>query len=148
MHRYLRAQRWGVVVKPRLSSDERAYAMGEARAFAFNGTCPQGSPVVLVDDNGHLSETKTRSEAWCLGDGSPVVLVDGRTGGYALERIFVDAVKVEAQASRPRTFKRKRIDDVVIAARQAAGAHNEPARRLKKAVDALDRDDDDEKEKS
>lgn len=33
--------------------------------------------------------TRTRSEAWELGDGSPVVLIEGRTGGYHLDHVRV-----------------------------------------------------------
>lgn len=38
--------------------------------------------------------TQTRSEAWVLGHGQPVVKIDGRAGGVALEhlRVVVDDV--------------------------------------------------------
>lgn len=61
---------------------------GEAIVAAWNHNVQPGSPVNLIDDMGDTCETKTRSEAWTLGDGTPVVSVDGRTGGFLLERII------------------------------------------------------------
>lgn len=34
-------------------------------------------------------ETRTRSQAWELSDGTPVVSVEGRTGGVALTHVVV-----------------------------------------------------------
>lgn len=34
-------------------------------------------------------DTRTRSEAWHLGDGTTVVMIEGRTGGVALSHIEV-----------------------------------------------------------
>lgn len=49
---------------------------------------PIGTPVYVVRDNGRITETKTRSAPWCLGDGSTVViLLEGFSGGYLLERV-------------------------------------------------------------
>jgi hypothetical protein len=31
--------------------------------------------------------TKTRSEAWVMGEHTPVVMVEGIAGGYALDRV-------------------------------------------------------------
>ena len=53
----------------------------------FNLLYDVGTEVILTDDFGKEHRTKTRSPAWDLGDGTPVVSVEGRTGGYALERI-------------------------------------------------------------
>lgn len=41
---------------------------------------------VTLDDGSKL-ETRTRSQPWQLGDGTWVVLLEGRTGGYLLSRI-------------------------------------------------------------
>ena len=49
---------------------------------------PSGTPVIYVDDEGVPCVTKTRSDPWCIGDGTPVVLIDGRTGGYLASRVF------------------------------------------------------------
>ena len=50
---------------------------------------PSGTPVIYIDDHHRPNVTATRSEVWELGDGSPVVLLRGRTGGFALERVFI-----------------------------------------------------------
>lgn len=52
----------------------------------WNHSCPVGTRVLVLWDNGAQSETVTRSEAWQLGDGSPVVMIQGVVGCYALER--------------------------------------------------------------
>jgi hypothetical protein len=62
-------------------------AQGCALAEAWNGSWPSGSMVYLIDDFGEIHETRTRSVAWTLGHGEPVVKVEGRTGGYLLSRI-------------------------------------------------------------
>ncbi len=53
----------------------------------WNATVPAGTEVILVDDFGDEERTKTRTPAWQLGHGHPVVSVDGRSGGYRLYRI-------------------------------------------------------------
>lgn len=58
-------------------------------AEQFNGLYPEGTafryyPVRGDDD---FLETKTRSHAWELGDGTPVVLIEGRTGGVCVEHL-------------------------------------------------------------
>jgi len=52
----------------------------------WNKSCPSGTEVILTDDFGKEHHTKTRSEAWLAGE-MPVVMVEGRTGGYLLTRI-------------------------------------------------------------
>jgi len=53
----------------------------------WNFHYPPETKVQLTNDDGAIEETQTRSVAWLLGDGTPVVKVDGRAGGYLLERI-------------------------------------------------------------
>lgn len=48
---------------------------------------PAGSNVFLRLDNGDEYATVTRSEPWQLAGGQWVVLIAGRTGGWALERV-------------------------------------------------------------
>jgi hypothetical protein len=67
---------------------EKAIAKGEALAMAWNMRVPVGTPCTRIDDHGKPHETRTRSEAWVLGDGSPVVKVEGYAGGYMLDRII------------------------------------------------------------
>jgi hypothetical protein len=50
---------------------------------------PEGTPVLLVNDLGLYELTKTRSLPWKLGHGELVVMVEGRSGGYAFDRIWV-----------------------------------------------------------
>ena len=45
-----------------------------------------GTPVNVRLDDGSIWKTKTRSEPWQLGH-AWVVLLEGRTGGYLLERV-------------------------------------------------------------
>ena len=61
---------------------------GQAFVDAFNEVNPVGTSVILINDQGERELTCTRSEAWILGHGEPVVSVDGRTGGYLLSRII------------------------------------------------------------
>jgi len=61
---------------------------GEGLVRAFNEQWPPGTPVTLVNDDGEHEQTVTRSKAWCLGHGEPVVSVEGRSGGYLLSRII------------------------------------------------------------
>lgn len=46
-----------------------------------------GTPVLVTLDDGKLWQTKTRSEAWVLGDHTAVVMLEGKSGGYLLERV-------------------------------------------------------------
>jgi hypothetical protein len=55
---------------------------------------PAGTPVVVFEDDGRETRTRTRSLPWMLGaDGSgagghtAVVLLDDRSGGYSLSRV-------------------------------------------------------------
>jgi len=53
----------------------------------WNSQHPPGTRVQLVNDDQKVEHTRTRTPAWLLGDGTPVVSVVGRSGGYLLERI-------------------------------------------------------------
>lgn len=52
----------------------------------WNNKYPPGTPVILTDDFGNTHETITRSIAWEIC-GHASVKVDGRAGGYLLDRI-------------------------------------------------------------
>lgn len=60
---------------------------GEAIVGAWNDQHPPGREVVLINDDGEQERTRTRSIAWTLGDGTPVVRVPGGTEVYILERV-------------------------------------------------------------
>lgn len=48
---------------------------------------PIGTDVDVRKDDGSIFKTKTRSQPWRLGHGEAVILVEGISGGYALERV-------------------------------------------------------------
>ncbi|MCK9420245.1 MAG: hypothetical protein M0R70_12785 [Nitrospirae bacterium] len=53
----------------------------------WNKLHPIGTAVVVKKDEGHKLFTITRSEAWQLGSGTAVILVEGISGGYKLTRV-------------------------------------------------------------
>lgn len=53
------------------------------------GTVVNAAPGPLPEDGGAVLRTKTRSVAWTLGSGEPVVAVKGYPGGIALSHIEV-----------------------------------------------------------
>lgn len=53
----------------------------------WNKEHPAGTAVVVTKDDGAEVHTRTRSEAWVMPAGHPVVLLEGVSGGYALERV-------------------------------------------------------------
>lgn len=63
--------------------------MGKPKMTAeqWNAAHKPGIGVLVKLDDGKLWHTKTRSEAWALGHGQPVVMLEGRSGGYDLERV-------------------------------------------------------------
>jgi hypothetical protein len=61
--------------------------INETLVEKWNEHYPPGTEVVLTNDLGHVERTKTRSTAWLLYSGQPVVKVDGRAGGYLLTRV-------------------------------------------------------------
>lgn len=50
-------------------------------------TIPSGLDVTVIRDDGSRWLTRTRSEPWQLGDGTWVILLEGKAGGYALDRV-------------------------------------------------------------
>lgn len=64
-------------------------APGPQSADAWNAQHPVGTPVVAypgVRGRGALT-TRTRTPAWTLGHGTPVVSVEGYAGGIALTHV-------------------------------------------------------------
>jgi hypothetical protein len=61
---------------------------GESLVATWNKHWPAGTPCSVVKDLGEVVETRTRSHAWTLGHGAAVVLLEGISGGYALERVI------------------------------------------------------------
>lgn len=61
-------------------------------ADEWNEKHPPGTAVRYYPVRGHVvlsEDTETRSEAWELGHGAPVVKVRGRTGGVLLDHLQV-----------------------------------------------------------
>lgn len=56
-------------------------------AIFWNNTYPVGQPIELREDDGSITYTQAISRAWTLADGTHVVSVEGKSGGYSLERI-------------------------------------------------------------
>lgn len=60
-------------------------------AKEWNEKYPPGTPVryypLIGKDDPPPMDTFTRSEAWNLGHGAPVVLLVGKTGGYSLDHL-------------------------------------------------------------
>ena len=65
---------------------------GRTIAKTWNECHPIGAEVILIDDDGEREDTTTGSQAWTLGDGAPVILVECRSGSYALERIIAKPI--------------------------------------------------------
>lgn len=74
---------WRVTVKK--NSDH--LGQHNMTAAEWNTKYPEGTHVTLVLDDGSKLATKTRSIAWELGHGQPVVKVEGKTGGWLLSRV-------------------------------------------------------------
>lgn len=48
---------------------------------------PEGTPVIVTKDDKSEVHTKTRSIPWLLGGHTAVIMLDGISGGYSLERV-------------------------------------------------------------
>jgi hypothetical protein len=70
---------------------QRQIEKGERRAAEFNAAHPVGTQVryyPLIGE-GEFVETKTRSPAWSLGCGEPVVSLEGKSGGFSLDHLQI-----------------------------------------------------------
>ena len=56
-------------------------------AKQWNEAHEVGVRVCVTLDDGGTWYTNTRSEAWTLGHGQPVVMLVGKSGGYDLSRV-------------------------------------------------------------
>lgn len=57
--------------------------------IAYPGVRPEYAATIGMTDYPCL-QTRTRSEAWNLGHGEPVVMVEGYAGGISLEHIDIN----------------------------------------------------------
>lgn len=61
-------------------------SLNEALVCAWGNT-PEGTAVIVIKDQGGEVLTKTRSAPWMLGGHSAVIMLEGITGAYALDRV-------------------------------------------------------------
>ena len=61
--------------------------MTEDEIQTWNELFPLKSPCLLRLDDGSEIETRVRSEAWALGDGTVVVKMEGMAGGWRIDRV-------------------------------------------------------------
>lgn len=62
----------------------------ENQLATWNASVPIGTPVMYRHVvGGPETASKTRSEAWALGHGQPVVKIDGESGGWNLDFVRV-----------------------------------------------------------
>ena len=62
--------------------------MAQIKLKAVDESTPEGTRVALVDDQGVVHLTRTRTMTWG-GGGRLLVAVVGRSGGYIASRCFV-----------------------------------------------------------
>jgi len=67
------------IMKPRKCTEQQVKDWNEKH--------PVGSECMIKLDSGQFYVTKTRTPAWLLPFGAAVVSVEGRSGGYAVERV-------------------------------------------------------------
>ncbi|MES2737259.1 MAG: hypothetical protein V4672_13125 [Verrucomicrobiota bacterium] len=53
----------------------------------FNATVSKGDAVIVTLDSRETKQTVTRSEAFILGGHSAMVMLEGISGAYAVERV-------------------------------------------------------------
>lgn len=63
----------------------RHQTYSQAEVDAWNLAHPVGTACRYEDGPGNWIPTKTRSEAWLLGHGVPVVKIQGKSGGYGID---------------------------------------------------------------
>lgn len=64
--------------------------MTDAQLSEWNAQHKFGDRCSLCLDNSEVVPTRLRSEAWRLGGGHVVAMVEGHTGGWRLDRILFD----------------------------------------------------------
>ena len=57
---------------------------------SFNQVNPIGTPIILIKDRGEKIETKTKSEAFVDDNHYPMIMIDGISGSYSLNRVVVN----------------------------------------------------------
>lgn len=65
----------------------KSKAEQERDVAAWNEQHPEGTAVVVTKDDRSELETVTTSKAWMVGGHTAVVMVQGISGGYLLDRV-------------------------------------------------------------
>lgn len=76
------------------TTDLRETAAASKKRLASWTSVPVGSKVSVLRDDGRLEEHSTRSAPWMLC-GTPVIMLTGITGGFALARCTFVAPPVQ-----------------------------------------------------
>lgn len=61
--------------------------MTDSQLEDWNECYPVGSPCILILDDRSELPTRTKSMAWRLGHGAVVVAVEGKSGGWDIDRV-------------------------------------------------------------
>jgi len=75
----------------RRSNYASAAKLQQQRIDDWNGRYPEGTKVRVTLDDGRQMSTTTRSAAWLLGGHTAVVMVEGISGCYLLQRVRAEA---------------------------------------------------------
>lgn len=59
----------------------------EKEVQAWNDKYPVGQQVEVRKDLGEIEQTRTRSEAWVLSGHTAVIMLEGISGAYLLNRV-------------------------------------------------------------
>lgn len=62
-------------------------AQEQEKCDRWNQHRPTGTKVEVRLDDGSIRNTTTRSEAWLMGGHTAVIMLEGISGGYMLERV-------------------------------------------------------------
>lgn len=62
----------------------------QSQCGEWNAFYPPGTDVIVRMDSGELRPTKTRSRAEVLSGHTPVIWLEGISGAYLLDRVYVE----------------------------------------------------------
>jgi hypothetical protein len=118
------------VASPALREDGEGYLMAlraredmrRANQLAtWNACVPPGTPVAFRSFiDGPETETRTASVAWALGDGTPIVLLEAKVGGYSLDFVRVLPAAKPNDAGEPFVDEDDRVEALGAAVDSAA----------------------------
>ena len=77
----------GMKSRTRLQQERRRVTAQIKAVRDWNDAHRIGTPCTVELDSGDIVATKTRSEAWMLSGHTAVVMLEGISGAYALERV-------------------------------------------------------------